>query len=389
MIISRYIFKELLGPFLLGLFVFTFIFLLNRIIQLADMIVSKGVSLVEVFTLLSYIMPSFLVLVIPSTVLLATLLGFGRLSADGEISALGASGVSFYQMLMPVMAFSVLCYVVTSFLMINVLPQANLSFKRMAYEIVRTRSLVNIKEREFIDNFKDFTIYVDQAFPSEGKLKGILISDKRSLPEPYVIMAKEGSIVSNPDNLRVTISLREGSIQNISQDDSFRQVDFEQYRMSLDMGMLISKKMSRKREREMSIAELRVEIDRRRSEQKDYKPYLVELHKKFALPFAALILGLVGAPLGISTRTSSRSAGFALSILIIFVYYILLRTGESLGELGKLSPLICMWTPNILLGLVGGYLAYKTGHNYPIKWLEWLREAMSNLAKEVKSQISK
>lgn len=389
MTINRYIFKELLGPFLLGLFVFTFIFLLNRIIQLADMIVGKGVSLAEVFTLLGYILPSFLVLVIPSTVLLATLLGFGRLSADGEISAMGASGISFYQMLMPVMAFSVLCYAITSFLMISVLPQANLSFKRMVYEIVRTRSLVNIKEREFVDDFKDLVIYVDQTFPSEGKLKGILISDRRSLSEPYVIMAREGSIVADPDDLRVTVLLQDGSIQHLGENEIFRQIDFEQYQMNLDIGMLISKKMARKREREMSIAELRAKIAHKRKNRHDYNPQLVELHKKFAIPFAALILGLVGAPLGISARTSSRSAGFALSILIIFVYYILLRTGESLGELGKLPPVICMWAPNILLGLVGAYLVYKTGHNYPIRWLEWLAEKMGNIAREIKAQFSR
>ncbi len=171
MIINRYIFKELLGPFFMGLFVFTFIFLINRSIQLTEMIVSKGASLTEVLILLGYILPSFLVLVIPSTALLATLMGFGRLSADREISALNASGISFYQLLMPVIIFSMLCYAITSFLMINVLPQANLAFKRQVFEIIRTRSLVNIKEREFINDFKGLTIYVDRAFPAEGKLK--------------------------------------------------------------------------------------------------------------------------------------------------------------------------------------------------------------------------
>jgi lipopolysaccharide export system permease protein len=373
----------------MGLFVFTFIFLLNKIIRLTEMIITQGVSLAEVFTMLGYILPSFLVLVIPSTVLLATLLGFGRLSADGEVTALSASGVSFYQLLTPVMTFSVLCYVITSFLTINILPQANLAFKHMLYDIIRTRALVNIKEREFIDDFKGLVIYVDQVAAAEGKLKGVIISDKRHLPEPYIIMAREGSIIADPDNFKFTIKLQEGTIQNLSTDDKFRQIDFKEYQMNMDLTRFLSKSKAKKQEREMSIAELRAEIARHQEGDEDYNSHLVELHKKFAIPFAALILGIVGAPLGINTRTSSRSAGFALSILIIFVYYILLRTGESLGELGKLPPIICMWTPNILLAIVGGYLVYKTGHNSPIKWLNRLMEGISHAAREIKSQLSR
>ncbi len=387
--INRYIFKELLGPFLMGLFVFTFIFLLNRIIQLTEMIVGNGASLTEVFALLGYILPSFLVLVIPSTALLATLLGFGRLSSDGEISALNASGVSFYQLLMPVVTFSVLCYIGTSFLMINVLPQANLAFKRQIFDIVRTRSLVNIKEREFIDDFKGLTIYVDQVLPTEGKLKGVLISDKRSLPEPYVIMAEEGRVVADSKNMRVSVVLKNGSIQNITKEKNFRQIDFEQYQMNLDISKLLDKNMTKKHEREMTIAELKADIARRMEQDKDFNSQLVELHKKFALPFAALLLGFIGAPLGINTRASSRSAGFALSILVIFLYYVLFRTGESLGELGKLPPILCLWTPNVLLAAVGGYLIYKTGHNSPIKWMDWLADKIGGIIRNIKSQLSK
>jgi lipopolysaccharide export system permease protein len=388
MIINRYIFKEMLGPFVLGLFVFTFIFLLNKIIRLTELIIGKGVSLTEVLSLIGYILPSFLVLVIPSTVLLASLLGFGRLCADGEITALNASGVSFYKMIIPVMGFSFLCYLTTSFLMINILPRANLSFKRMLYEIARTRALVNIKEREFIDDFKGMVIYVDQV-SAENRLKGIIISDKRSLPEPYIIMAHEGRITANPDNLMVSIHLQGGSIQSLSQDNRFRQIDFEEYQLNLDLASFLNQKKLKKREREMTIAELRAAINRKKEKQQSYSHLSVELHKKFAIPFAALILGLVGAPLGINSRTSSRAAGFALSILIIFGYYILLRTGESLGDAGKFPPAICMWIPNLLLCLVGGYLVYKTGRNSRIKWVDWLTETIGKAAREIRSHLSR
>jgi lipopolysaccharide export system permease protein len=387
--VNRYIFKELLGPFLMGLFVFTFIFLLNRIIQLTEMIVGKGASLTEVFSLLSYILPSFLVLVVPSTALLATLLGFGRLSSDGEISALNASGVSFYQLLMPVVTFSALCYIGTSFLMINILPQANLAFKRQVFDIVRTRSLVNIKEREFIDDFKGLIIYVDQVLSTEGKLKGVIISDKRSLPEPYIIMAKEGSVVADSDNMRVSVLLKNGSIQNITKENNFRQIDFEQYQLNLDLTKLLSGKMVKKREREMTITELKADIARRIKQNEDANPQLVELHKKFALPFAALFLGLIGAPLGVNTRASSRSAGFALSILVIFLYYVLFRTGESLGGLGKFPPILCLWVPNMLLVVASGYLIYKTGHNLPIKWMDWLVDKIGCIIRSIRSQLAK
>ncbi len=368
---------------------FSFVFLLNELLQLTELIVNKGVGITEVLSLTAYIIPSFLVLVIPSTVLLTALLGFGRLSSDGEITAMYAGGISFYQMLIPVGVFSFVCYLLTSWLMISVLPKSNLAFKGMLYQIARSRSLVNINEREFIDDFKDMVIYVEEVDPAEGKIKGIIISDKNNLPQPYTIIAKEGSIVNESNTMRVIIKLKNGSIQNIGDDNTFRQIKFDEYQLNLDINRLVNKKKFKKREREMSIGEILAKIERKKQVNADYNPQLVELHKKFAIPFAALILGIVGAALGINTRTSSRSAGFALSIFIIFIYYILLRTGESLGELGKLPPVIGMWSPNILLGTVGGYLAYKTNNNYSIKWLNFLGEAIRQAVKEMKSQLGR
>ncbi len=202
-------------------------------------------------------------------------------------------------------------------------------------------------------------------------------------------MAREGRVTADPDNLRVSVLLEDGSIQNITKEKNFRRIDFKQYQINLDLTKFLTRKMAKKREREMSIAELKADIARRMKQNKDFNPQLVELHKKFALPFAALLLGFIGAPLGINTRASSRSAGFSLSILVIFLYYVLFRIGESLGELGKLPPILCLWMPNVLLAAAAGYLIYKTGHNSAIKWINWLVERTGQIAGWIRACLSR
>ena len=105
-ILHKYIFYELASPFALGLLVFTFILLMNKILRLVDLLVNKGVSLVEVCTLIGYLMPSFLVLTLPMAILLAILIALGKFSSDAELMAMKASGVSLYQLLPP---FVILC----------------------------------------------------------------------------------------------------------------------------------------------------------------------------------------------------------------------------------------------------------------------------------------
>jgi len=360
MIIDRYIVRELSGPFFLGVFILTFVFLINKLIRLMDMLVNRGVGLGEILALLGYILPAFLALVIPITVLLAALLGFGRLAADSELTALLAGGVSFYRLLRPVWWFSFAAFLVTGWLTLYLLPRANLRFKQTLYTLLSKYALVNIRERVFVDDLPGMVMYVDEVSPDGTRFKGVIISDSKQMMRPCVVVARAGRVVADPGGMSFGLELEDGSIQELEAGEKFHFLRFGKYRMRLDLSRLFARK-KRKREREMTLAELQKEVRRRKERGGDFGRFAVEWHKRFAIPFAALLLGVVGACLGMSMRTGSRAAGFAVCLVIVFLYYILLRTGESLGEAGVLPAVVAVWTPNGLLAIVGGYLLRRVG----------------------------
>ena len=95
---------------------------------------------------------------------------------------------------------------------------------------------------------------------------------------------------------------------------------------------------------------------------RDRQPALVELHWRFALPVAAIVLALVGIPLGISTRKGGKSLGVMLSLLLFFVYYILMAFGRSFAMQGRVSPVIGLWLANVLFALAGILMLSNLSH---------------------------
>ncbi|MBF8250583.1 MAG: rane protein, partial [Deltaproteobacteria bacterium] len=150
--LNRYLLKEITVPFILSLIIFTFVLLLDRMMQqLIELVVGRGVHISDIGMLIVYIIPSFLTLTIPMSFLLALLLAFGRLSSDGEVIAMKASGVSLYQMLIPVTVLSVLAYIMTFYLFLYALPWGNQSFRVKVFDIASARASTAIKEGVFND----------------------------------------------------------------------------------------------------------------------------------------------------------------------------------------------------------------------------------------------
>src|SRR5512139_788105 len=138
--ISLYILKEILPIFLIGLMVFTVILLMDKILNLIELVVNRGGSLSHILMLFAFISPSFLIMTIPISVLLATLLTFGRLSSDSEVTALKASGMSLYQLFVPISVFAVAAFLLASFLVFYGLPWGNKGFKATLYRLARSKA---------------------------------------------------------------------------------------------------------------------------------------------------------------------------------------------------------------------------------------------------------
>ena len=371
-----YILKETLPIFFIGLLTFTVILLMDKILKLIELIVS-GVNLFQILMLLFFISPSFLIFTIPMALLLGTLLSFGRLSGDSEIIAFKASGMSLYQLYLPISILSISAYLLTSFLVFYGLPWGNRGFISTLYLITQSKANIEIKERVFNDIFNDLVVYVDKV-PIQGKrMEGVLIYDRREKERVNTIFAKEGLLASNPESQEVVLRLLDGDIHRFEpQKNVYQTMKFDRYDLKLEIGKAFAAWGARLREKEMSINEIKKKIEMKKKLGEDITDLEIEFHKRYAIPFACIVFGLIGVPLGIQPRRSGRSYGFILSIFIILAYYISLTIFEVFGEKKTISVFLAGWAPNFLFGGLGIYLLIKTAKESPFKPLIWLKEAL-------------
>jgi lipopolysaccharide export system permease protein len=353
--LRRYFLREVAVPFLLGIGVFTFILLIARMLKLVELVVNRSVPLFEIAKLFAYILPTFLEVTVPMALLLAVLLSFGRLSADSEIVALKTSGVSLYQMIVPVLGFTCLVTLLALLLAVYARPWGNSNLKASLYEIAKTRASAGLRERVFNDDFAGLVIYVEHIEPPGDQLGGILIADARDPNQRNTVLAQRGFLVGNEETHTITLRLLDGSIHTFHPDDkSYHKTDFTTYDVSLNLAAALARFSQREKDaQEMTLGELRARIAERAAAGRSGRTELVELHRKFSLPFACLVFGLVGVPLGIQPVRAVRSRSFSVSLALIFAYYLLLTAGEAMAEKGTLPAFIALWIPNVVFMTVG------------------------------------
>lgn len=380
-----YVLKEILPISFLGVMIFTVILLMDKILKLIELIVTRGVSVSRILMLLLFISPSFLTFTVPISVLLGTLLGIGRLSSDSEITAFKASGISLYQLYIPVFALSMAAYLFTTFLVFYGLPWGNRGFRATLYLIARSRADVEIKERVFNDLFDGLVVYVDKV-PIQGKkMEGILIYDERDKERANTIFAKEGFIVSDPKSHEVALRLVDGDIHRYEpKSNVYQRIQFSTYDLKLELAKIFVSLGKKLKEHEMSVEEIREKMAKMRQRGENTTPQEIEIHKRYAIPFVCLVFGLVGLPLGIQPRRSGRSHGFVFSILILLAYYILLTSFEILANRHVIPPLAVGWAPNVLFGALGVYLLVKSANETPVRISLWVGEGTDFLQRKWK-----
>jgi lipopolysaccharide export system permease protein len=379
----RYLLKELFPSFLLGLTGFTFVLLTGRILQLTELFVNKGIPLSYLLKLVYYLLPSFLVLTIPMATLLSVLTTFNRLSSDNEITALKASGVSLYQMTPPVAVLALLAFGATALLSIYALPRANQESRALLFQMASTKAHVGVKERVFNDDFEGLVLYVEKVLPHSDQWENVFISDSRSASETVTIVAPVGTVFSDPQAMTVTLRLRNGAMHKLGRKaDAYQKIDFNAYDLRLDLKAAWRERPgAKKHPADMTLQELGNAIALLRAQNADTKPQWVKVHEKFSIPFACLVFGLIAVPLGVQARSyrSGKSMGFAWSLGVLLVYYLMTNTGTSLAERGAVLLEIGMWAPNTLLLALGLYLLAKAARESPVFFIVFLNRLVEKI----------
>ena len=354
--------NELLGSFALCLGVFTFVLVMGNLIKLAEMVITKGVDVVYVIKLFGYLTPYLLSYSVPMSILTATLLCFGRLSSDNEITAMRASGISLYRLSVPVVIVGLALSLGLLWLNDKVLPAAHYQSRRVLADIGIKKPTAFLESGTFIKNFKDYIIFIYEI--KDNQLKDIRIYQPQKDRPVRTIIAKSGEFEVIPEEAIIKLKLYNGSSDEPDFDNPnrFFKLKFKVYEVALNLKDYVSK--IDKKPKDMSIAEIKQEAAKLKAESiEDLNSLNVEMHKKFTLAFSALVFVLLGIPLGITSRRAERSVGFGISLGIIIIYYIFAVGCESLSLKGNVNPAIALWMPNTLLALAGFVLIHKTAES--------------------------
>ncbi|HJQ39703.1 MAG TPA: LPS export ABC transporter permease LptG [Thermoanaerobaculia bacterium] len=402
-ILSRYIFKEMVTPTFLGFTFYTSIILMQRLFDMAAMIIRRSLSVSAVGKLLLYSLPHIIVLTVPMSLLFGILIAVGRLSADSEVVAMRALGISTRTIYRPVFVFSFLIFLLNLYLINFVMPRGNRQFVALRAEIMTSSVQKAIKPRIFYDQYPNLMIYVNDVDPASGQWKGVFVADSRAdesrdiaspqqaanaLQEPprddasvaalqqtgtgqRVIVARNGdlSITRPSKDIWMNLFGAETHIWDPRKSDRYDHTRNETQHILLPAngGDVTISALARSL-REMTLGELmrqERELSRSRNAEDRITRNIarIEIHKKFAIPFACIAFGVLGLPLGITNRRGGKSSGFSLSVLIILFYYVAMNNGEQLAATGKIAPWVGMWGANIILLTLGIYLLSRANRD--------------------------
>ena len=355
-ILDRYILREIALPFVLVLFILTFVLLMGRILQLMDLLVNKGVDFLDISKFVVLLMPSFLMFTIPMSLLVSILIGLGRMSGDNEITVMKASGISLYRMARPIAAAAAVAFVLTGVITLFLVPQSKYATKVHLYNVSKQKASIGIREKIFIDYFKGLLIYAE-SIPLDGAfMEGVLIADTRLTTEPSTIVAKRAYLISDPRALTITMRLESGSTHTVDpQYRNYRKMDFDIYDVNLDIGsaLMAEGSLREKSTGEMNILELRKRLRQGDAEKRKLRDAAIELHKKLSIPVSCLILGLLAIPLGIRTNRAAKSWSISIGFGLTVLSCVLQLGGEALVQAGRIAPLIGTWVPNLAFGAAG------------------------------------
>jgi lipopolysaccharide export system permease protein len=358
-ILDRYITRELVKTFALSLVTLTFVIMMHQIMLLVDLIVSKGVGLFTILRLFLYSLPISLEITVPTSALVASLAVYGRMSADHEVVALKAAGVNPFRLQAPAIAFGLAASALSLYVTLDAMPHGTRAFRDLAFDVARKRAMSGLREGTFNAEFDGLTLYF-QRQEADGSLENVFIEDRRDAAAPRVVVARKGHIAVDPENVRLRLMLRAGTIHSVvaNQPGLYRVVSFNEFDMRLDLGRSLAPGGSRGRwGMELTVPELRQQAAMQRGKGLRDAGILVEIQRRFATPSCGLFFVVLGSALGLRTRKASRNTSLLLAVVIGLGYYLILTAGRTLGEKEYLPPVWAMWLPNVLLGATAGWFA--------------------------------
>jgi lipopolysaccharide export system permease protein len=351
-----YLTRQVLGSLIMTVAVFAFVLLLGNVLrEIMTLLVNRQAPLGKVVEAVGLLLPYVLVFALPMGMLTATLLVFGRFSAEQELTAVRASGISLLALSTPILLLSVALCGVSALINLQIAPQSRAAYRELIYSLIVEMSNVIMPEGRYVKDFPGYIFYVGKN--KSGELKDVVVyrlDDEENAD--LRIHAKRGKIVRGEDK-QITLHLFEFQAANRQGDRQWHSGGSGD-----EMTMLLEFKPLRERKphlSDMTFFQLQNERLTREHQGIDATPVLTEINSKVSFSFACLSFTLVGIPLGIRAHRRETSVGIAIALILVMVYYCFTILGDALATKPEWGPYLIVWLPNFIFQAVGMVLLWR------------------------------
>jgi LPS export ABC transporter permease LptF len=353
--LDRYVLVEVATPFLGGTFFFVFVFMMFQALRLADFFIIHGVGATVLAQLAGLMALSFVPTALPVAFLIAVLLGFGRLSADSELVAMKASGISLWRMAMPPILLAIIVMGVTMALSEEWVPWGEREFKSTLIKVSNTKVVSTIKAGTFNSGFFDLLIFADKVDIKTNRLHKVFIYDEREPKNPLTVVAQSGELMQvrtgKEFGMAAMLKLYDGSIhRNDLENNTYQKVDFGEYNLYLKVDEGAGN--TSLKPHMYSKDELHKWITESKKGTWEWFESRGEYWRRYAVALSPLLFVFLGIGFG-TVRTRAVRAGAALTAFVVLLLYWTSQTIASMYmQRGVIPPVLAMEIPNIVIALL-------------------------------------
>lgn len=376
-----YIFKEILPQFITSLCILSGVIVVSQLIRLSSVLVNFGISLETVLLPFLFILLPFLSFTIPISYLYGVLLGVGRLSADGEYTAMLASGFSLSRVMRPVLILGFALYLFASYAALYFEPwgrrESELFFHRQAQTQLDNIIKVQMKPKTFVNDFLGFVIYAEEISADKTKFKNVLLAPgKGNNSQKFTLLAPKGGVIGSVKKGDLKMLFQDGVILDYGEKKASSVVNFKE--LELDILRIFQERILGSEAINSDyrgfgpiqlwnyVSKYEDEIEDKGSIDKldaqSKRKYLKSrylLHSRFGTPFATIIFALFGLVLAIQDDRKGRGSAYVGSLLTIVTGYVFVMSFKFLAEKGVIAAPVGVWFPNIVMLSFAGFLVYQ------------------------------
>ncbi|MGA8754633.1 LptF/LptG family permease [Candidatus Deferrimicrobium sp.] len=363
-ITRRYLLGEITGPFLVGVGSFTVIVLLQRFSRLADMVIAKGVPTPLVGRLLLSLLPPFFEITLPASLLLAVLLGLGRLASDSETTALSAAGVGMRGVAVPVLAASIITCAAVLLTGWQGVPWGYRETQRTLARIVSERAGAGASEHVFREITPEVMLYPDRVTPDGQRMSGIFLSFRPAGDDPLLVFAREGRFLPAAGDGVVALELSDGTIHGEpAEKPLYRIASFGRmtFRIPLDPSSIPGGDDPKG----MTLPELSRKVDATGGGGANVT-YRYHFHRRISLAVSCLSFGLLAIPLGFSLESRGKSSAVGITVALILVYYLFIAAAGAVEKRSGPGMIAFLWAPNALGLSLAAWILWRSERSVTI-----------------------